>query len=80
MGNCYEVAAMLLAAFIETDWFFCISGQHLYLTAKVDGKLVIRPYTPVSSDDDLGFVDFVIKVILNLFRTSNFELILLFEA
>eukprot|EP00914_Ancora_sagittata_P013532 GHVO01026650.1.p1 GENE.GHVO01026650.1~~GHVO01026650.1.p1 ORF type:complete len:306 (+),score=56.79 GHVO01026650.1:27-944(+) len=37
-------------------------GQHVYLTCKVDGNLVIRPYTPVSSDDDKGFVDLVVKV------------------
>jgi cytochrome-b5 reductase len=37
-------------------------GQHVYLTCKVDGNLVIRPYTPVSSDDDEGFVDLVVKV------------------
>jgi len=37
-------------------------GQHIYLTAKVDGNLVIRPYTPTSSDDDKGFVDLVVKV------------------
>ncbi|KAK6753103.1 hypothetical protein RB195_012604 [Necator americanus] len=37
-------------------------GQHVYLTAKIDGKLVVRPYTPVSSDDDLGYVDLMIKV------------------
>lgn len=37
-------------------------GQHIFLTAKVDGNLVIRPYTPVSSDDDKGFMDLLIKV------------------
>uniref|UniRef100_A0A452V3M3 cytochrome-b5 reductase n=1 Tax=Ursus maritimus TaxID=29073 RepID=A0A452V3M3_URSMA len=37
-------------------------GQHIYLSARIDGNLVIRPYTPVSSDDDKGFVDLVIKV------------------
>ncbi|KAG7454759.1 hypothetical protein MATL_G00263240 [Megalops atlanticus] len=37
-------------------------GQHIYLSAKVDGNLVVRPYTPVSSDDDKGFVDLVIKI------------------
>jgi len=37
-------------------------GQHIYLTARIDGSLVIRPYTPVSSDDDKGYVDLVIKV------------------
>uniref|UniRef100_A0ACB8FQP6 NADH-cytochrome b5 reductase 3 n=1 Tax=Sphaerodactylus townsendi TaxID=933632 RepID=A0ACB8FQP6_9SAUR len=37
-------------------------GQHIYLSARIDGNLVIRPYTPVSSDDDRGYVDLVIKV------------------
>lgn len=37
-------------------------GQHIFLTAKIDGNLVIRPYTPVSSDDDKGFMDLVVKV------------------
>ena len=41
-------------------------GQHIYLTVKIDGNLIIRPYTPVSSDDDKGFMDLVIKV-----RTQN---------
>ncbi|KAG8548756.1 hypothetical protein GDO81_024291 [Engystomops pustulosus] len=37
-------------------------GQHIYLSARIDGNLVVRPYTPVSSDDDKGFVDLVVKV------------------
>ncbi|XP_028426247.1 NADH-cytochrome b5 reductase 3 [Perca flavescens] len=37
-------------------------GQHIYLSAKIDGKLVVRPYTPVSSDDDKGYVDLVVKI------------------
>lgn len=37
-------------------------GQHVYLSAHIDGKLIVRPYTPVSCDDDFGYVDFVIKV------------------
>ncbi|XP_052797613.1 NADH-cytochrome b5 reductase 3-like isoform X2 [Mya arenaria] len=37
-------------------------GQHIYLSARIDGQLVIRPYTPVSSDDDKGYMDLVIKV------------------
>ncbi|XP_053976205.1 NADH-cytochrome b5 reductase 3 isoform X1 [Hylaeus volcanicus] len=37
-------------------------GQHVHLTAKIDGEVVIRSYTPVSSDDDHGHVDLVIKV------------------
>lgn len=37
-------------------------GQHIYLSARIDGNLVVRPYTPVSSDDDKGFVDLVVKI------------------
>lgn len=37
-------------------------GQHLYLSAKINNELVSRAYTPVSSDDDVGYVDLVIKV------------------
>lgn len=37
-------------------------GQHVHLIATINGELVLRAYTPVSSDDDLGYVDLVIKV------------------
>ncbi|XP_044041954.1 NADH-cytochrome b5 reductase 3 [Siniperca chuatsi] len=37
-------------------------GQHIYLSARIDGNLVVRPYTPVSSDDDKGYVDLVVKI------------------
>ncbi|XP_064634915.1 NADH-cytochrome b5 reductase 3-like isoform X2 [Lineus longissimus] len=37
-------------------------GQHIYLSARIDGSLVVRPYTPVTSDDDAGYMDLVIKV------------------
>ena len=37
-------------------------GNHMYLTARIDGELVRRPYTPVTSDDELGFFELVIKV------------------
>ncbi|XP_005990886.1 NADH-cytochrome b5 reductase 3 [Latimeria chalumnae] len=37
-------------------------GQHIYLSAKVNDTLVVRPYTPVSSDDDKGYVDLVVKI------------------
>ena len=51
-------------------------GQHINLKAKIDGKLVIRSYTPISSDDDLGFVDLLIKVELAISidgsKTTNF--------
>ncbi|XP_077293692.1 NADH-cytochrome b5 reductase 2 isoform X2 [Arctopsyche grandis] len=37
-------------------------GQHIHLTAKIDNDLVIRSYTPVSCDEDQGYVDLVVKV------------------
>ena len=37
-------------------------GQHVLLTANIGGEVVIRPYTPVTSDDDPGYVDLIIKV------------------
>ncbi|KAG5897206.1 hypothetical protein JTB14_022557 [Gonioctena quinquepunctata] len=37
-------------------------GQHIHLSAMIDNDLVIRSYTPVSSDDDYGYIDLVIKV------------------
>lgn len=37
-------------------------GQHIHLTAMINDELVIRSYTPVTSDDDRGYVDLVIKV------------------
>ncbi|XP_023015885.2 NADH-cytochrome b5 reductase 3 isoform X1 [Leptinotarsa decemlineata] len=37
-------------------------GQHIHLSATIGEDLVIRSYTPVSSDDDYGYIDLVIKV------------------
>lgn len=37
-------------------------GQHIYVITTIDGKLVVRPYTPVTSDDVKGHMDLVIKV------------------
>lgn len=28
----------------------------------MNGRLVVRPYTPISSDDDKGFVELLVKV------------------
>ena len=35
----------------------------MYLSAKINDSLVIRPYTPVTSDDEIGYFDLVIKVL-----------------
>ncbi|XP_061628464.1 NADH-cytochrome b5 reductase 2 [Phyllopteryx taeniolatus] len=45
-------------------------GQHVYLSAKVNGSLVVRAYTPVSSDDQQGYVDLVVKVCYKNTRPS----------
>eukprot|EP00054_Salpingoeca_dolichothecata_P038159 m.13065 g.13065 ORF g.13065 m.13065 type:complete len:312 (+) comp8273_c0_seq1:136-1071(+) len=37
-------------------------GKHMYLSARVNGKLVPRAYTPVSSDDDKGVFVLVVKI------------------
>lgn len=37
-------------------------GQHMLFSAVVDKRLVMRAYTPTSSDHDIGFFDLVIKV------------------
>ncbi|KAM6158668.1 NADH-cytochrome b5 reductase 2 [Rhynchocyon petersi] len=37
-------------------------GNYVHLMAKIDDELVIRAYTPVTRDDDQGFVDFIIKI------------------
>ncbi|GAA5885705.1 hypothetical protein JCM5296_000117 [Sporobolomyces johnsonii] len=36
-------------------------GQHVSVSATINGKLVQRSYTPTSSDDDIGFFDLLIK-------------------
>ena len=37
-------------------------GQHIYLSTRINGELVVRPYTPTSSDEDKGYFDLVLKV------------------
>jgi hypothetical protein len=37
-------------------------GQHISVSAEINGKDVMRSYTPTSSDDDLGHFDLLIKV------------------
>jgi cytochrome-b5 reductase len=37
-------------------------GQHISVSAEIDGKTITRSYTPTSSDDDLGHFDLLIKV------------------
>jgi len=36
-------------------------GQHISVAAEIDGKEIVRSYTPTSSDDDSGHFDLVVK-------------------
>jgi cytochrome-b5 reductase len=36
-------------------------GQHISVQAEIEGKEIMRSYTPTSSDDDLGHFDLLIK-------------------
>eukprot|EP00055_Hartaetosiga_balthica_P017568 m.118908 g.118908 ORF g.118908 m.118908 type:complete len:316 (+) comp9347_c1_seq1:161-1108(+) len=37
-------------------------GEHMNLVAEIDGKKVRRAYTPISSDDEIGYFDLLIKI------------------
>ncbi|XP_024387212.1 nitrate reductase [NADH] [Physcomitrium patens] len=37
-------------------------GKHVLLSASINGKLCMRAYTPTSNDDDVGYLELVIKV------------------
>lgn len=38
------------------------AGEHVLLSAQIDGNHVERKYTPVSNDDLIGFVELIIKI------------------
>ncbi|XP_015789084.1 NADH-cytochrome b5 reductase 2 [Tetranychus urticae] len=37
-------------------------GEHIYLSAKINDDLIIRPYSPVTNDETKGYFDLVIKI------------------
>lgn len=37
-------------------------GKHLMISSTINSKLEVRAYTPISSDDEVGFFDLLIKV------------------
>lgn len=43
-------------------------GQHIQIQKEINGKMVQRSYTPISSDDDVGYFDLMVKVRLAIFR------------
>ncbi|KAG6901850.1 hypothetical protein C0995_007236 [Termitomyces sp. Mi166 len=36
-------------------------GQHISVSAEINGKDIVRSYTPISNDDDRGYFDLLIK-------------------
>ncbi|TPP67275.1 hypothetical protein FGIG_10267 [Fasciola gigantica] len=52
----YAISANVAAS------LFLTAGNHIYISARINGEMVVRPYTPVSKDTQLGYVDLVIKV------------------
>ncbi|KZS93136.1 ferredoxin reductase-like C-terminal NADP-linked domain-containing protein [Sistotremastrum niveocremeum HHB9708] len=45
----------------ESDVLGLPIGQHVSVGAEIDGKEIVRSYTPTSSDDDMGYFDLVVK-------------------
>ena len=37
------------------------TGQHIQVCAEIDGKEITRSYTPISSDDDVGICELLVK-------------------
>lgn len=37
------------------------TGKHVFISAEIDGEVVVRRYTPISANEDIGKVQFVIK-------------------
>ena len=46
-------------------------GQHMFLSAEVNGKPCARAYTPVSSDDEIGYFELLVKVLPPRFLHAN---------
>ncbi|AOW29283.1 NADH-cytochrome b5 reductase 1 [Candida albicans P57072] len=49
----------------STDRLGLPIGQHISIGATIDGKEVVRSYTPISTDDQLGHFDLLIKTYEN---------------
>ncbi|KAL3687448.1 hypothetical protein R1sor_013757 [Riccia sorocarpa] len=44
-------------------------GKHVLIAANINGKLVMRAYTPISCDKDVGYFDLLVKI---YFRNDSF--------
>ncbi|KAK6199360.1 NADH-cytochrome b5 reductase 1 [Scheffersomyces amazonensis] len=49
----------------STDRLGLPIGQHISIGATINGKEVVRSYTPISTDDELGYFDLLIKTYEN---------------
>jgi cytochrome-b5 reductase len=38
------------------------TGQHVYVSARIGGSLVVRPYTPISQEHTKGYVELMVKI------------------
>jgi len=48
--------------FYRPSWLAIPTGMHIMLSATIDGKKVMRPYTPLSDEHDKDHVDLLVKV------------------
>lgn len=46
----------------KDDVLGLLIGQHVTLVANIDGKEVSRSYTPITSDEEKGYFELIIKV------------------
>ncbi|KYQ96893.1 NADH-cytochrome b5 reductase [Tieghemostelium lacteum] len=49
------------------------TGKHISIRANVNGQQIMRPYTPITSDKDLGYFDLLIKVYEKGAMTSHMD-------
>jgi len=54
-----------------TDCLGLPIGQHISVCAEIEGKNIVRSYTPTTLDDDKGHFDLVVKVSTLFFETSG---------
>eukprot|EP00546_Thalassionema_frauenfeldii_P009872 CAMPEP_0178920376 /NCGR_PEP_ID=MMETSP0786-20121207/14971_1 /TAXON_ID=186022 /ORGANISM="Thalassionema frauenfeldii, Strain CCMP 1798" /LENGTH=904 /DNA_ID=CAMNT_0020594437 /DNA_START=27 /DNA_END=2741 /DNA_ORIENTATION=+ len=47
------------------------TGKHIFVSAKINGETILRRYTPITSNHDLGCVKFVIKAYRSCERFPN---------
>ena len=50
----------------------------MYLSATINGELVSRPYTPVTSDDEQGYFQLIIKVWIIFFKSAYYDFFFFF--